>query len=286
MALYATDSDDVIFAADADPQARYWCLECFGPVKVRKGLQRFPHFYHVKRTPQCRLYSKSEDHMRVQAELQNLFPPHEIVLEKAFPSISRVADALWEKEKIAFEIQCSPIQAPEAEARIHDYRSAGYETIWLLDERLYNKRTLRPAEALLRSHSAYYLSIPRGRPFSAYDQFEIFASETRVKKGRPLPVDLRNARVLRSLPPAEKLPEQITRRALGSPRHFQNDRLARAVQSIRYPSLALSLQNWKALEEHLGKEAAPRPAWRDWLRRYLIEPYMDWLVKVHIWLND
>ncbi len=286
MALYATDTDDVIFASDADPQGRYWCLECFGPVKVRKGKERFPHFYHVKTTPQCRLYSKSEDHMRVQVELKKLFPPNEIALEKAFPSLSRVADALWEKEKIAFEIQCSPIQPPEAEARIRDYRSAGYETIWLLDERLYNKRTVRPSEELLRSHSAYYLSIPRGRPFSAYDQFEIFASGARVKKGRPLSIDLRNARTLRTLPPSEKLPDQIVRRALGSPRHFQNDRLARAAQSIRFPSLALSLQNWKALEEHLGKSPPPPPPWKEWLRRYLFEPYLEWLVKVHIWLND
>src|SRR5690348_8116797 len=107
MALYASDGDDYIFAADAAPGGSYRCLDCLAPVKARRGANRIPHFYHLQRSPRCHLYSKSEDHLILQLQLQKLLNCDTAQIERPFFPIHRIADILWDKEKIAFEIQCS-----------------------------------------------------------------------------------------------------------------------------------------------------------------------------------
>lgn len=188
MAFYAVDQDDMIHASDATPDKVYHCLDCFRPVKKRKGKWKFAHFYHLKSSPSCRLYSKSEDHLVAQMELQKMFPPGDIQLEKPFSQINRIADAFLEKEKIVFEIQCSPITEKEVEMRIRDYGTLGYKVIWLLDDKRYNKRMCRPAEIYLRERLTYYISI---KQLKIYDQFEIFSEGKRIKKGQPFFIDLR-----------------------------------------------------------------------------------------------
>lgn len=188
MSLYAVDDGDLIHAAEAEPGKMYSCLDCYGPVKVRCGRMRFSHFYHLKTTPSCRLYSKSENHLLAQLELQRLFPKGALELEKPFPSIQRIADVCWEKEKIVFEIQCSLLSECDAMTRMRDYASVGYRVIWLLDDKKYNRRFCKPGERLLRQEGAYFLQVT---PFEVYDQWESFLQEQRIRKSRPIPIDLR-----------------------------------------------------------------------------------------------
>ena len=190
MALYAADNDDLIHAADAEANKLYHCLDCSGPLKLRQGKWRFAHFYHLKTTPTCRLYSKSVDHLVAQIEIQKLFPDGEIVIEKPFLAINRIADACWEKEKIVFEIQCSLLSEKEAQLRNQDYQSLGYRVVWLLDDKKFNKRKCSPAEQFLRKGDCYFLSIKR---FRVYDQFEIIAEGKRTRRGKAFPIDLRTA---------------------------------------------------------------------------------------------
>src|SRR3989338_3811318 len=189
MALYAIEEDDLISAWDAEKGAVYGCLECFGPVKVRKGGGRAPHFYHLNTSPSCRLYSKGEDHLILQLEIQKKFPAGEIEIEKPLIAINRVADLVWERKKIVFEIQCSRLYEAEAEARIKEYKNGGYDIVWILDDRIFNKRTLRPSEKLLRTRPCYFASLKRSSTSYFYDQFEIFHKGKRVKKGKQLLID-------------------------------------------------------------------------------------------------
>lgn len=267
MALYAVDDDDLIHAADAQNNKIYWCLDCFGPVKRRKGKWKIPHFYHLKVSPSCKLYSKSEDHLIAQLELQRFFPKGVLHVEKPFIQINRVADACLEKEKIIFEIQCSLITEYEVKERIHDYKSIGYDVVWLLDDKRFNKRMARPAEEFLRTTSSYFLSIRRN---IAYDQFEVFSKGKRVKKGRPLPINL--SRPLRA-PKREfdntTYPRQITQLKLC--RHFYGDRLSLA---LHFP---LSMKREKALEDrYLCKKRHPI---REFFQKYIVEPYFQWLAR-------
>ncbi len=277
MALYACDEDDFIFAGSAEPFKEYWCLECFGTVKVRRGKDRFPHFYHVHASPSCRLYSKSEDHLVAQLQIQKLFPPGELQIERPFFQISRIADLCWEKEKIVFEIQCSKIEIPEAESRIRDYKTIHYDVIWLLDDRLFNRKLLRPTEEFLRSRASYFFNLKNSK---YYDQFEIFADNQRVKKGKPLLISLQEPRPMKPLKD-DQLPKQVLLRAENCSKYFLGDRIDKAF----LPSFAFTMENWRVLEILLAKKLQKPSLWILWLSRHFLRPYLNLLNRIAAWMD-
>lgn len=269
MALFAFDDDDILHANAAEAGKIYYCIECFLPVKARRGKHRFPHFYHLRSSPRCRLYSKTEDHLLAQIQLQKSFPADALQMERTFLSINRVADLCWEKEKIIFEIQCSPMTPGEAKHRIADYRTAGYEVVWLLDDKRYNKRILRPAEEFLRTHSCYYLAI---RQNQIYDQMEVFSLGLRVKKGKRFSIDLQQPR----LTPKE-LPKNLPKQIPNCPLYFPGDRLDRAIKSSTHPNIAATLDYWRVLEiEHAKTKKRPSRI-VEWLKRNILKPYTQFL---------
>lgn len=282
MALYAFDEDDLIFAAHAEKGKIYWCLDCYGPVKKRYGRYengRFPHFYHVKPAPLCRLHSKTEDHLRAQLQLQKIFPEGSLQLERTFIDINRIADVCWEKEKIIFEIQCAPITEKEVEMRTRDYRTKGYEVVWLLDEKRYNKRVLRPAEAYLRSLCTYYVSIKPGLFSEYYDQFEVFSEGKRVKKGHPFLLNLQQVRNAPKISFNKELfPQQILK--LNGARYFYGDRLSRALHAPKNPYFAAAMQKWRMAEIQLSKITPKTSKLKKFLYRYIGVPYLFLLRQV------
>lgn len=282
MALYASDGDEFIFAADAATSSAYRCLECSGPVKVRRGRNRIPHFYHLQRSPRCRLYSKSEDHLILQLQLQKILGDETASMERPFFHIHRIADLLWEKEKIAFEIQCSPLDISEAQKRTIDYGKIGYEVVWLLDDRTFNKRFLRPAEEFLRTQSCYYFSFNRTAPSLFYDQMEIILERKRLKKGLPFKVDLSTPCVKPFFEWPDNLPTQIKNRTRQGNRYFRGDLIHRAIQAAIYPAIACNFEKWRKLEIELCKLNRPPGRITEFLKRHLLRPYdklLDWLIE-------
>ncbi len=282
MALYATNGEDCIFAADADPAASFRCLECRSPVKVRRGVSRMPHFYHLQKSSRCHLYSKSEDHLLLQLQVQKLFLPDRVEIERPFLSIHRIADLLWEKEKIVFEIQCSKLDLFEAQKRIVDYRKAGYEVVWLLDDRIFNKALIRPAEEFLRSGSAYFFSFERTGFSHFYDQLEIVIDRKRCKKGHPLRVELSKPQRKPTLEWPPSLPSQIQERIASSERYFRGDLLHRAIQSAVDPPTALTLAKWRAAEIELRASNRPARLLSVFFKTCIARPYLmglEWLLE-------
>lgn len=249
MALYAYDFDGMISATDAEMNGKYWCLECSRPVKKRSGKNRVPHFYHIKLSPSCRLYSKSEDHHLLQLQIQDLLPKGESQIERPFREINRISDLVWERKKITFEVQCSPIYPKEVERRIEEYKSLGYSVIWILDDRAYNQRILRPAEPLLRQNGAYYASFRRNLATVFYDQFEILSGSRRIQKSCKYRIDLSHPYLFPDIPLPEKWPNQILNRIPFSPFYCRGDLLHRALCSTIDPSLELVIEHWKELEK-------------------------------------
>lgn len=271
MSLCAVDEDHLIYASAAVDGKIYWCLDCFGPVKKRKRGRNFAHFYHLKASPACRLYSKALDHLVAQKELMRLLPPGELQIERPFIKIARVADVCWEKEKIIFEIQCSTMTEKEASMRNADYRSLGYDVVWLLDDRRYNKKNLKAAEEFLRTQNAYFLSLKR---MEVYDQFEVFIEKRRVRKGKALLLDLFKVRKAPKIEFEEKhTPRQILR--LKCARFFYGDRLSLA---LRFPD---RMQREKAIEEEVLRK--DKRSWLDWPKTHLLLPYLKWLEGVIKW---
>ena len=282
MALYATDADGYIFAADASPGASYRCLECFSPVKVRRGRNRLAHFYHLQRSPQCHLYSKSEDHLLVQLQLQKILSEESAQIERPFLTVHRIADLLWEKEKIAFEIQCSSLDISEAERRVIDYNKLGYTVVWLLDDRIFNQRFVRNSEEFLRTQTCYFFSFQRAGISRFYDQIEIIIQRKRFKKSYPLTVDLSTPRIKPFLEWPPDIPDQIKDRIHRAERYFRGDLIHKTIQAAIHPYTALYLEKWRNIELELHRLNRPSGRISTFFQELIVLPYdqlLNWLIR-------
>lgn len=183
MQLYALDDKTPILATLGLKQKNYLCPQCLNPVRLRSGPRRQPHFYHVRALPSCRQHQKSLPHLHLQLHLKSLIST--LYLEKSFPQIGRIADAVWEEKKLIFEVQCSPISYEEVMQRERDYAKEGYTVVWILEEKRFNKRILSAAENYLRSKICYFFG-----EIHIYDQFEIIHASQRLFRGPKLAVDM------------------------------------------------------------------------------------------------
>src|SRR5437879_13025188 len=116
MQIYALKDKHSIFVAEAIKGKDYLCPECQRVVRLRGGNLRQKHFYHHHKGS-CRQGNKSLTHLALQWHLIDLLPKGEALMERAFPEIGRITDVCWEKRKIVFEIQCSPITEEKAKRR-------------------------------------------------------------------------------------------------------------------------------------------------------------------------
>lgn len=193
MQLYALNAEKkLVFAEDASREEDYYCPECSGKIRPRGGDVRRSHFYHPSGSA-CHQSSKSIEHLQVQYFLkENLFGT--VLLEKRFPEINRIADVVWESEKLIFEVQCSPITAKEVLSRNRDYRKSGYQVVWVFHEKNFNRNRLTAAEHCVLAQPHYYTDINAEGSGMIYDQ---------ICKGRrpscaekiPLKFELRRARL-------------------------------------------------------------------------------------------
>jgi competence protein CoiA len=191
MHLIAKNSNGEIIVADrADKEASYFCLECNASVRLRGGARRRRHFYHTTQARPCRQAGKSATHLAVQQRLLSLLPFGEARLEVAFPEIGRIADLYWEKAKIVFEVQCSPISKQEVEERSSDYRRLGLTPVWILHANRYNRRRLTEAEEWLTSHPHYYTTIDETGKGLFFDQWSQISGGVRHQRSPKLTVEL------------------------------------------------------------------------------------------------
>ena len=191
MQLYALDPDgNSILATEASRHTDYQCLECGSAVRLRKGDVRHPHFFHINEERECRQSGKSLRHLGVQLYLLALFSKGECSLEVRFEGIGRIADVVWHKKKLIFEVQCSPITAAEVEARNRDYAKLGYQVVWLFHDARFNRRRVTAAEAFVQKDPHYFTNIDRHGNGMIYDQFEMIQNGVRKFRMSPLAVDL------------------------------------------------------------------------------------------------
>lgn len=191
MQLLAKDREKKIIHADqASKNINYKCLECDSSVRLRGGLHRRKHFYHILPNRVCLLSGKSLIHLQTQCHIQNLLPAGEAFLERRFDSINRIADVCWEKEKIIFEVQCSSITAEEVKARNRDYKTLGYQVVWILHDLRYNSTRLTEIEIFLLESPHYYANIDAEGKGNVYDQISWLESSFKRKKGERVFVNL------------------------------------------------------------------------------------------------
>jgi competence protein CoiA len=202
MQIYALDPDvGTVYANHALKHQDYYCLECRGIVRLRGGMHRQNHFYHLHPNHTCTLHAKSLTHLQIQYFLYRLFPEEDCRLEHRFSEINRIADVVWFSRKLIFEIQCSSISEEEVMRRNQDYASVGYQVIWILHESRYNQWRITAAENYLKEYPHYFTDINSRGEGKIYDQLALFDRGIRKRNFAQLSVDL-------SLP-TKLLPEQI-----------------------------------------------------------------------------
>lgn len=210
MQLFASDKNNVpISAGQAFRREDYFCLECKKAVRLRGGAHKQLHFYHRTLSHACRQSGKSLLHLSIQLYFQRLLSKELCRLEHPFPQIGRIADVAWPQEKLIFEIQCSPISITEVEKRNRDYGLLGYQVVWILHDKRFNKRRLSPAENYLSSHPHYYTNIDHQGKGMIYDQYAHDENFLRKRKLPSLPVDI--ASPIRSLA-AKQFPRHILKK--------------------------------------------------------------------------
>lgn len=190
MQLFALDQDQKLcLIHEALKHRDYFCCECGSLVRKRGGNRRQDHFYHLAPNENCRQNGKSLVHLQVQLYLEQLIG-NGIVLEKRFPQIQRIADVCWEKEKLIFEIQCSPISIQEVDERNRAYRSLGYQVVWILHDARFNQKRISAAELFLEAQLHYYTNMSDQGEGMIYDQFHLLQGFNKKRQQGPFPVQI------------------------------------------------------------------------------------------------
>lgn len=253
MQLFAKDCNNrLVSASRASKGIDYFCRECLGPLRLRGGLHMQLHFYHSSKKPKCSQSQKSLYHIQTQQFILNMLGDGTVVLEKQFEQIGRIADVVWESKRLIFEVQCSWISKEEVEQRNSDYKSLGYNVIWILHEMRYNRRRPSGAEVYLRASPHYFTNIDRQGRGWIYDQMEQIKGGLRISYGRRYAVRLDHPRdrsedwdAKQNLP----LPESFRLRLKEWPVYFSGDFLDAWFQGDA-PAAAILLDAWE-------KDAAP-----------------------------
>lgn len=173
MQIFALDFEGTaVEASKALRHTDYSCLECGSKLRVRRSPFLVPHYYHYQSSPACAQRKKTLVHLNLQLELKKKLNAR---MEVPFPAIKRIADVLH--GHTVFEIQVSPISKEEVESRINDYRSLGFNVVWILYDKTFNKTHVTPAEAFLEDHPHYFTD-----GVHIYDQLSIIRRHKRLHR--------------------------------------------------------------------------------------------------------
>jgi competence protein CoiA len=267
MQLFAYDSFGQLYSASSAKRGvNYHCWECQGVVRLRLGNHRRPHFFHLRPLYSCRQSGKSLIHLQTQCYLSSLFPAGECAVEKRFPAIGRIADAVCEKYQLIFEIQCSPIAVEEVKKRNSDYASQGYQVVWILHDQRFNQKHCNAVETYLRDHPHYYTNLNAEGQGIIYDQFALFHYRMKKHGLPPLRVDLSQPLYSKISPSTLSL---IEKRRKSWPLYFSGDLLDLHQQGLSdYLQQALTLESlWQPSSPSLAQHILSL------IRKTVVRPY-------------
>jgi competence protein CoiA len=285
MQIYALDfAANLIFADNANKHQDYQCVECQQTIRLRRGIHRKAHYYHLQPNRACRQYGKGMPHLMLQHFLKNILPEGEVELECQFRSIGRIADVAWHAKHLIYEIQCSPISAEEVKARNASYASIGYQVIWIFHDERYNQHRLSAAEDILSDQPHYFSDMNKEGEGQIYDQFAIIANGRRVQRLPILPIDLSTPKILSrdKNDLRKRLPSALYRRAKIWPLVFSGDTIDSCLNLTResdndannQAELALQLR-YLLLQDSQGGLFASLTNTKNVFRHWIARPYQS-----------
>ncbi len=276
MQLYALDQNlTVIHAKNAKKHMSYQCLECKSFVRLRGGIHRQNHFYHVHQTSLCKQSGKSMEHLQVQLFLQKELNCQDLHLEKRFNEIGRIADVVSFSKKLVFEVQCSPISLEEVKSRNLDYQRLGLSVIWILHEKNFNQTKVSAVEDFLQSTHHYFTNIDANGLGFIYDQFSLFDKGKRIFSSKPFIVDVnqffQNDFYVKNQP----IPTPLLQKIISQPFFFKGD-LVDYCKSEQFSENTFG-QALRILELRKPKKLTLTLFFIHLLKSYIIRPYRIFL---------
>jgi competence protein CoiA len=183
-------NESCISAEEALKGVDYSCIECNSIVRLRGGSKKQLHFFHLQAQQACSLHGKSMEHLQTQLYFQKMIGEENCFLEFPRKEIGRIADILWEKEKIVFEVQCSYILAEEIAQRNRDWLLLGYRVVWILHLRRYGKTKQSEAEKYLEGKPHYYTDMDQNQLGDVFDQEFFYLKGYLLHKTAPSKIEV------------------------------------------------------------------------------------------------
>lgn len=121
----------------------YTCPACQGAVSLKNGAIMRKHFAH-RSLEQCQFYSENEsaEHLNLKAAFYRWGKKdHPVSIEHYLPDLQQIAD-VFVGDRLALEVQCSPLSPVRLAERTLSYREQGYQVLWLLGKKLWLKDSL------------------------------------------------------------------------------------------------------------------------------------------------
>jgi len=271
MQLYALDQNlTVIHAKNAKKHVSYQCLECKSFVRLRGGIHRQNHFYHVYQSSSCKQSGKSMEHLQVQLFLQKELDCKDLHLEKRFDEIGRIADVVSFSKKLVFEVQCSPISLEEVKSRNLDYQKLGLSVIWILHEKNFNQSKVSAVEDFLQSTHHYFTNMDANGLGVIYDQFDLFDKGKRIFSSKPFIIDVKqffqNDYIIKNL----TLPSPLLQKISSQPYFFKGD-IIDYCKSEQFSQITF-IQALKIIESRKPKKITIPLFLLQLFKRYIMRP--------------
>lgn len=127
-------------------------------------------------------------HLEVQKHILSLLPLGEAFLE--YKMANHIADVVWLKQSIVFEIQCSNLSIETAQNRIKDYNALGFSVVWILHQKTFNHKRVKPLERFLHTECCYFTDITKTGLGKIYTQFEFIKGRIRIFRSSPFTVNI------------------------------------------------------------------------------------------------
>lgn len=141
-------------------QKQWYCPACQGQVQLKKGRVKHPHFAHLSLLA-CQGASENESvqHLELKKRLYDwLCRTEEVKMEQYLPELQQTPDLLV-NDRLAIEIQCSPLPLTRLRERTSTYQTHGYTVLWLMGKDLWLGESLTELKQNLLNfsqHAGFY----------------------------------------------------------------------------------------------------------------------------------
>lgn len=154
MLVALDDTNQLISTLENIPSnSQFYCPACRSSVRLKSGKVMRPHFAHIS-LQSCHWFHEQEsrEHLELKAELfKSLSRKSDVSIECFISELNQISD-LMVGEKLALEVQCSPLSHERLKERTQAYQQHGYHVMWLLGQKLWLKRRMTS----LQKHFLYY----------------------------------------------------------------------------------------------------------------------------------